>query len=169
MSEDDEDKCVRGKCIDNNGILVLKDLTEEDIDGIESIDNNGILIVPKKLVSKLSSRGIDNNGIIVPYEEGMRVYAGSTNLDAATLNAFDAPTDILQAGKLQFKDDITPELVTGKIRIIKNYGLIIVPENIYGTVMAKVTENFGKVSKPSENYDHKHHHKHSPGCDHDDD
>lgn len=153
MSDDEKEYCVKGRSIENNGILMLKDITEEDIDKLESVENNGIILIPRKLIAKLSSKNIENNGMLVPYEEGMRIYFGKTKLNAATLEAFDEPAMILQSGMLIFDDDVTPELVKKKIKGISNYGKIIAPKKVYGAVMAKCTENTGVVSENGKHED----------------
>jgi hypothetical protein len=159
MSKNDEESCVKEKGIENNGVTILKDLSEEDIAKLQYVENNGVLLIPRNILSKLAAKGFENNGIVVPYQEGMRIYSGTTNLNTSALEAFDTPLELVQVGKLTFTDDITPELAKSKIKDIKNFGVIVAPEKIYGVIMSKVSENFGKIVKPGEDI-HKHNSKH---------
>lgn len=135
---------------ENIGILNLKNATEEEIDQMGKIRNVGILLVPEALVSKISSKIVENVGIVVPFVDGMRIYGGKTKIDAATLQAFEEPIEFVQAGKLVFAKDVTPELVSEKIKGFRNYGKIEVPKNAYGAVMAKCFENLGKIAEIDE-------------------
>jgi len=130
--------------IENTGVLNLKDITEEEIGRIKKIKNVGVLIVPKNLVGRLSAK-IENIGTVVPYEEGVRIYAGKSKINADALNAIEEPISIVNAGKIIIDKTVTAELVRQKIKEIKNYGKIIVPEKTYGALMSKVSENMGKV------------------------
>jgi hypothetical protein len=137
--------------IKNVGVLNLKDMSEEDIEEIPKIKNVGVIIAPKNHIGKLSAKPMENVGAIVPYEEGMVVYAGSTVLTSNTLEHLDKPIKIVQAGELTFANDVKENLILQKISSIKNYGMIIVPKSAYGAVMSKCVENCGKVTT-SEDY-----------------
>ena len=146
VEDDEEEERARAGVLKNTGILNFKDYTEEVIDELRTIKNTGILIVPKKLAGKILGKA-KNTGIIVLYTEGSKLYMGATVLDADSLKSFKKPVNITQLGKLSFEDDVTSELIKEKIESISNYGKINVSKDIYGQLMAKVTENAGKIEK----------------------
>jgi len=133
--------------IENVGVLNLKDVTEEDIERIKGIKNVGLIIAPKELMGKISAKITKNVGVTVPDSEGMRLYVGETSIGASTLENLEEPVDILQAGKLVFEKDVTPELILSKVKNFRNYGKTEVPSNAYGALMAKCIENMGKIEK----------------------
>lgn len=145
--EEEVETKIEAGVLKNVGVLNLKDIPEEGIIGLRAIKNTGILIVPKNLMGKLADIKLENVGVFVPYVEGMRIYAGKTLMNADMLKSLEEPINILQAGKLQISDDVTPELIMQKIKEVRNYGKITVPtEEIHGALMAKVTENMGKIT-----------------------
>jgi len=136
--------------IKNVGVLNLKDITEEEIEKIKGIQNIGVLIVPEKFMGRISAKMTKNVGVIVPYVEGMRLYIGKTGISADTLKNLKEPIAILQAGKLVFEEDVTPELIQEKIKDYRNYGKTVVPPNAYGALMSKCSENMGKIDRTEE-------------------
>ncbi|KYH41438.1 MAG: hypothetical protein AYL32_005480 [Candidatus Bathyarchaeota archaeon B26-2] len=149
MAEEEEgaETKIEAGVLKNVGVLNLKDVPEEGIIGLRAIKNTGILIVPKNLMGRLADIKLENVGVFVPYVEGMRIYAGETLMNADMLKSLEEPISILQAGKLQISGDVTPELIMQKVKEIRNYGKITVPtKEIYGALMAKVTENMGKIT-----------------------
>lgn len=147
------EKVETGKVTKNLGILNLKDATGEDIENMNNIKNLGIIIVPEKYLGKVSNKVVANLGMIVPYVEGMRLYTGSTTIDASMLQALDEPIEFIQTGSLSFEKDITEQLVKDKIKEFRNYGAVEVPGSIYGAVMAKCMENCGAISKSGDDED----------------
>ena len=133
--------------VKNVGVLNLKDVTEEDIERIKGIKNVGVIIAPKELIGKISAKITKNVGVTVPYVEGMRLYCGKTTINADTLRSLEEPIDILQAGKLVFEKDVTPELILEKVKSYRNYGKTEVPSKAYGALMSKCVENMGKIEK----------------------
>ena len=128
----------------NTGILNLKDITEEELEHLKKIKNVGILIVPKNLMGRISAK-IENVGVVIPYEEGMRIYSGESKLNADVLKSLEEPTGIINAGKLIIEKNTPAELITEKIKEIKNYGKILIPKQAYGALMSRVSENTGKI------------------------
>ena len=106
-----------------------------------------IIIASEKYLSKVSKKVVANLGMIVPYVEGMRLYTGSTTIDASMLQALDEPIEFIQTGHLSFGDDVTVEMVKENIKGFSNYGHISAPERIYGVIMARCMENYGHISK----------------------
>jgi hypothetical protein len=151
MGSESEKKAMKGKfkegIIENVGVLNLKDVTEEDIERIKGIKNVGLIIAPKELMGKISAKITENVGVTVPYIEGMRLYVGETSIGASTLENLEEPVDILQAGRLVFEKDVTPELILSKVKSFRNYGKTEVPSNAHGALMAKCIENMGKIEK----------------------
>ena len=133
--------------LENVGVLNLKDITKEELANIKGIKNIGVIIVPKALMGKFAAKLTKNIGVIVPYEEGMRLYTGKTIFDAETMRQFTTPIDFIQAGKLTLEDDVTPELISQKIQRFINYGKISVPTAAFGAFMAKCEENMGMIVK----------------------
>jgi len=133
--------------VKNVGVLNLKDLSEEEIERIKRIENVGMIIAPKELIGKISAKIAKNVGVTVPYVEGMRIYCGDTSINADTLRSLEEPVDILQAGKLVFEKDVTPELIREKVKSYRNYGKTEIPSNAHGALMSKCLENMGKIEK----------------------
>ena len=130
--------------IKNTGILDLKSITEEEIERIKRIENVGIIIVPEKFIGRVSAK-TKNVGVVVPYKEGMRIYSGESTLNADALKSIEETMSIINAGKLLIEKNVTVELITKKISDIKNYGKIIAPKHVYGALMSKISENYGKI------------------------
>ena len=140
MSEEKREEGV----IKNTGVLDLKSITEEEIERIKGIENVGILVVPEKFLGKISAK-TKNVGIIIPYKEGLRLYSGKSTISDETLKSLEEPIGIINAGKLLIGKETTTELITQKIKEIRNYGKIIVPKHVHGALMSKITENHGKI------------------------
>jgi len=137
---------IKAGVLKNVGVLNLKDMTEEDLKDLKAIKNTGVLIMPKELIGRLAQLDVKNVGVLVPYVKGMRVYAGRTTINADMLKALEEPISIIQAGKMDISGDVTPELIKEKIAELRNYGKITAPtRELYGALMAKVTENIGKI------------------------
>ena len=130
--------------IKNTGVLDLKSITEEEIERIKGIENVGVMIVPEKFIGRVSAK-TKNVGVIVPYKEGLKVYSGKSTINNDTLKSIEEPMSILNTGKLLIEKKTTAELITQKIKEIKNYGKIIVPKHVYGALMSKISENYGKI------------------------
>ncbi|MCW4021221.1 MAG: hypothetical protein NWF14_08350 [Candidatus Bathyarchaeota archaeon] len=128
----------------NFGVLNLKDMTEEEVADIKGIKNFGMLVIPNKFIGKISAK-IKNFGMLIPYIDGWKLYAGKTTINAQMLEYLKEPLEFIQTGKLAFEDDVTPELVKEKIGSFRNYAKIVVPSKLYGAVMAKCDENMGKI------------------------
>jgi hypothetical protein len=64
---------LREEVTENVRVLDLKDATEEDIEQLKEIKNVGVIIAPEGLISKVSSKILENVGIILPYKEGRRL------------------------------------------------------------------------------------------------
>lgn len=140
MNEKEKEEGV----LKNTGVLNLKDATQEEIEHIKKIKNVGVIIVPEKFIGMISAK-MENVGVVVPYKEGLRIYAGKSKLNADTLKNVEGSMGIINAGRLMIEKDATAELINQKISEIKNYGKIIVPRIIYGALMSKVSDNMGKI------------------------
>lgn len=151
--ENQDEKLPKEGEIVNNGVLSLKDITEEEVAKIKRIKNNGIIIVPERYLGIISAKVTQNNGVTVPYIDGMKIYAGKTRINADTLRNFEEPTTILQAGHLVFEDDVTPELIKEKIKNFRNYGKTKVTTAGYGVLMSKCSENMGKIERTNSDDD----------------
>ncbi|MCD6445827.1 hypothetical protein J7L49_03475 [Candidatus Bathyarchaeota archaeon] len=130
--------------VENTGVLNLKSITEEGIEQLRKIRNVGVVIVPEKFVGKITAK-MENVGVVVPYKEGMRIYTGKSKINADMLKNVEEPISILNSGKLIVEKDATTELISQKIKEIRNYGKIIVPKLTYGVIASKVSENTGKI------------------------
>jgi DNA-binding transcriptional regulator/RsmH inhibitor MraZ len=140
MSEEKREEGI----IKNTGVLDLKSVTEEEVERIKGIENVGVMIVPEKFVGRLSAK-TKNVGVVIPYKEGLRLYSGKSTINDETLKSFEEPIGIINAGKLLIEKKTTTELITQKIKEIRNYGKIIVPKHVRGALTSKITENHGKI------------------------
>ncbi len=142
-----------GEYMKNVGVLNLKNITEEELDSMKPIKNVGVIIVPEHLMGKVSAKIKSNVGVTIPYKEGWRLYSGHTEIDNSMLEALDEPIEFIQAGHLEFNDDVDAKLLKEKIKAFNNYGHISAPAEIYGILMAKCLENSGHIGKNSDEDD----------------
>lgn len=140
MSENKTEEGV----IKNTGVLDLSSAVEEEIERIKKIKNAGVVIVPEKFIGRVSAKA-ENVGVLVPYKEGMKLFSGESRLNIDALKSIEEPMSIINIGKLLLEKNVTPELISQKIKEIRNYGKIISPKHSYGAVLSKVSQNAGKI------------------------
>ncbi len=125
---------------------VSEELTAEQLTaGLTKLAVRGRLTAPERLEDALFDL-CETYGSLLFYPGKLMENTGSMELSSGTLEGLTEPVTLYNAGFLQIKPDVTPELLRAKVQAIHCYGEIQVPNALHGVVLSLAKEMNGHIS-----------------------
>jgi len=139
------------KCIENVGVLDLRNATEKSIEAISSIDNVGVVLYTKETAHLLLKLNLENLGSSVEVESGdFKMITGKLSLEKSSMANY-AKSNLIITGKVVVSNLLSANEVNEMVGKLIVTGKIICSKNVLPTLQEKIIRLTGKISTYPDN------------------
>jgi len=128
----------QGKVIGNVGILDLRNATEVSVADISRIGNVGVVLYSRETAGLMTRLNIGNVGNSMQVSPDAKVLTGQVAFNRDYFKGQEAPLDLVVAGQLLVKPDVSPEDIEKGLGELNIVGQLICPEHLLGTMQPKL-------------------------------
>jgi len=133
---------VSGKKMVVNGVLDLRGVPAEQVEGVESVVVNGVVLLDEQNRGALANAKTVVNGPTVVADPDLKVLVQpDLEFSKAMLEGMTSGQKLMVIGNIYFRPDVPPALVAEKLAEAHVIGIVIACEGVHGALMdrAEVT------------------------------
>ena len=135
----------QGKSIRNVGILDLRSVAEETLEGIRYIGNVGVLLTSAQTTGLAAKLNMGNVGVSIEASLEARLVNGQEIFGKESFKQRSEPLELIVNGQAIFAADIPVEDVEKALGKLWVNGQILYPENLEGVIQSKLQHLNGQA------------------------